>query len=233
VPLLTFITDELLYQHTQKVLDVAENAVTDAEINLYSNKIDPFSALFDSLRQGISLSSWIEQEKPRQIQKTMQNAVGEFHEDILGSVEGWEKLPVGNVIDLRNRGKKIIAEVKNKYNTTKGNHKKDIYDDLKSQEEGEHLNYTGYYVEIVPSRKEPYDKPFTPPDNITHTRRASNEKIRVIDGKSFYALVSGVPDAIEQLYFVLPKVISDIMRKKVPPSEDVALYKSLFEKSYG
>ena len=127
--LLGFISDEDLYRHTQKVLGVAKHAVTNAEMRLYSNKIDPFSALFDSLRQGVSLTLWIEQEKSRQIQKTMQNAVGEFHEDILGSMGGWEKLPVGHVIDLKNITKKIIAEVKNKHNTTKGNHKKDIYDD--------------------------------------------------------------------------------------------------------
>ncbi|WP_410520593.1 Eco47II family restriction endonuclease [Candidatus Xenohaliotis californiensis] len=29
-----------------------------------------------------------------------------------------------------NKKKKVIAEIKNKFNTAKGNHKKDIYDDF-------------------------------------------------------------------------------------------------------
>jgi len=115
---LSFISNEDLYNHVRVVLETTQQASDLAEENLYSNVVDPFSALFDALRQKITLVGWASQEKTRQIQKTMQNALGEFHQAVLGSMDGWENLPVGHVIDVRNTKKKIIAEIKNKHNTT-------------------------------------------------------------------------------------------------------------------
>lgn len=211
--LLPFISNESLYRHVKTVLDCAKKATIKADEKLYKNKIDPFSALFDALSQGISLERWLKQEKSRQIQKTLQNAVGVFHQEIIGSMSGWESLGTGNVFDVKSDTKKIVAEIKNKYNTTKGNHKVAIYDDLKKQIEGKYIGYVAYYVEVIPKAKEPYDKPFTPSDNTTHTKRPENEKIRIIEGKSFYELASGDPAAIKKLYQVLPAVIQEILSK--------------------
>jgi hypothetical protein len=129
---LNYISDEDLYREVKAVLDVATSAADAAEDKLYNNVIDPFSAVMDSMRQGITLSNWLEQEKARQVQKSMQNALGTFHQRILGCVEGWRDLGNGGVLDLENNNKKVIAEIKNKHNTTKGNHKKEIYNDILS-----------------------------------------------------------------------------------------------------
>ena len=95
---------------------------------------------------------------------------------------------------------KIIAEIKNKHNTTKGNHKKNIYDDLESKLNTNYNGFTAYYVEVLPKRNlKTYNKSFTPPDNITQSNRPKNSKIRVIDGASFYEVISGNPDFLEKL----------------------------------
>lgn len=39
-------------------------------------------------------------ETTRQAQKTLQNHIGDFHQNILGSVDGWINLKVGSIIDL-------------------------------------------------------------------------------------------------------------------------------------
>lgn len=230
--LLPFISNKNLYDHVGAVLKTAQQASNLAEEKLYSNVVDPFSALFDVLRQKITLADWMNQEKTRQIQKTMQNALGEFHQAVLGSMDGWEDLPVGHVIDVRNMGKKIIAEIKNKHNTTKGSDKKSIYDNLNSQLKAGYKGFTSYYVEIVPKGKKPYDKPFTPSDNVTKKSRTNNEKIRVIDGKSFYALASGQKDALKMLYTTLPKVIADILGTKHQSITEDALFMELFNRAY-
>jgi len=230
--LLPFISNENLYIYVRKVLEVAQEASGLAEENFYSNVVDPFSAIFDALRQEIALADWIKQEKARQIQKTMQNALGKFHQSILGSMNGWEDLPTGHVIDIRNINKKIIAEIKNKHNTTKGSDKKSIYDNLNSQLKADYEGFTGYYVEIIPKRKKSYNKPFTPSDNITKSRRPSNEKIRVIDGKSFYALASGQEEALKMLYIALPKVIADILGTDYEKITKDVLFIELFNKAY-
>ncbi len=229
---LPFVTDELLYEEVKRVLTIARVAVEQAEMKLYKNSLDPFSAIFDSLRQGVSLTEWLEQEKTRQIQKTMQNAIGDFHQAILGNVNGWEDLHVGGVIDLKNDSRKIIAEVKNKHNTTKGNHKKVIYDDLSSSITGKYAGYTGYYVEVIPKSKKPYNKAFTPSDNETKLRRPTNEKIRVIDGRSFYELVTGNADALGALYAVLPIVVAEVLGTDPTTITKDAIYKDLFQRIY-
>jgi hypothetical protein len=227
--LLSYIGNEELYRAVETLLNVAQVAVDRAQKNLYDNVVDPFSALVDAFHQGIALSQWLEQEKARKAQKTFQNAVGEFHVQILSSMSGWKEIQVA---DLINQERRIIAEVKNKYNTTKGNHKVRIYDDLDALLGGECKGFTGYYVEIIPKSPEPYNMPFTPPDNQTKTRRPANESIRVIDGKSFYGLASEDPQALEKLYSVLPKVMSDLLERGNDAAAAVADFMDLFNRAY-
>jgi len=230
--LLPFITNANLWRAVKYVLDIAKDSNEVAQDGLYKNVIDPFSAVFDSFYQGISLGGWLKQEKSRQTQKTLQNALGEFHQKILGSISGWEDLNKGGVIDICNKNKKLIAEVKNKFNTTKGNHKVVIYDDLKGQLRSNYEGFTAYYVEVIPKGRAVYNKPFTPPDNRTHKRRPTNNKIRVIDGKSFYAMATADDDALEKLYKALPVVVSDILGVNPGKIEADPLFLELFKKAF-
>ena len=84
----------------------------------------------------------------------------------MGSLPGVVNLDVGNLIVIICEDKKIIAEIKNKYNTTKGNHKTQVYRDLASALE-DWLGYTGYYVGVLPVNGKSYNVPYTPPDNQT------------------------------------------------------------------
>lgn len=230
--LLPYISNDDLYKYTEQVLSSVRSAADGAESRLFSNKVDPFSAVFDSLRQNISLSQWLQQEKARQIQKTMQNAIGEFHPRILGSVKQWEWLPTGGVVDVKSESRKIVAEIKNKHNTTKGSDKKSIYDNLSTELLGAYKGCTGYYVEIIPSKKERYNKAFTPSDNLTNGRRPENEKIRIIDGQSFYELVTGEKNALSMLYQVLPLVVGDILNTSSDVLVKDRLFAEFFEKVY-
>ncbi len=229
---LPFISDRNLQEAIRKVIGTIEKAKKDADLKLYKNVLDPFSALFDGMTQGIPYSQWVEAEKIRQVQKTMQNAIGEFHQDILGSVVGCENLGAGGGLDVCNREKKIIAEIKNKFNTTKGNHKTEIYDAITSKlQTKEFQGYTGYYVEIIPQNKKVYDEPFVPPDNKDKTKRSVNEKIRRIDGKNFYALVTGEDTALQDLFEILPYVIIEDVHYKFDVKQDKE-YMDLFAKAY-
>jgi hypothetical protein len=215
-----------------EVLRAAQQAAANSSSGLHSNVVDPFSALFDATRQGIGLSQWFEQEKSRQAQKTMQNALGTFHQNIMGSIDGWENLGTGNVVDLRNTSQKIVAEVKNKFNTTKGSDKIRIYDLLTSVLQNGHEDFTGYYVEIIPPGRRRYNTPFTPSDNVAHARRTENTRIRVIDGYSFYDLASGHEDALRKLYAALPRVIHDLLGRPIETFVDDPEFINLFNRAY-
>jgi hypothetical protein len=182
-------------------------------VDPFRNTLDCFSASIDALTQNITMDDWFKQELERQKQKTKQNAIGTLHEEILGSIGGVENLPVGNLIDIKCDQKQIIAEVKNKHNTTKGNHKVQIYRDLANKLE-ELPGYIGYYVEILPKSQSRYDKPFTPSDNQTHAQLEARDDIRVIDGRSFYALLTGFDNALDELYEELPSIISEIISEQ-------------------
>lgn len=193
-------------------MDVAKNNVVK---KLADNTLDCFSAVIDSKINGLTVNSWIEGEKVRQLQKTLQNKIGDFHQKVISTLDGVENLGTGNVVDIKCEKKKIVAEIKNKWNTTKGNHMPSVYDDLEHVlKKEEYKGYTGYYVEILPKGGNKYDKPFIPSDNKKGEKRAENKLIRVIDGVSFYEKMTGDPRAMKELYDELPKIMDEILKEQ-------------------
>ena len=201
----------------QKIKAILHPIVTSAyeaessDNDLRKNTLDVFSASIDSAIRGISFDEWLLQEKQRQVQKTLQNRIGELHQEILGTFDGVNSLGVGEIIDLKSTSKKFIAEIKNKHNTTKGNHKTMVYDDLEACLKGEDPDVIAYYVEVLPRNGKTYNEPFTPPDNVLKTRRPLNERIRRIDGMSFYTLASGSTETLLEIYKLIPELIAEIL----------------------
>lgn len=183
----------------------------DSSADLRRNTLDVFSASLESALKGITFEEWLEQEEKRQIQKTLQNHVGDLHQQILATLDEVEDLGTGQILDLKSVEKKFVAEIKNKHNTTKGNHKIAIYDDILNKLETMPEDSVGYYVEILPKNGKSYDKPFVPSDNKTKERRPVNERIRQIDGQSFYTKVTGNSNALRELYLLLPHIVVEIL----------------------
>ncbi len=181
----------------------------------------------------LSLTDWLKTEKARQVQKTVQNKIGEFHQNILGSLPGWENLGRGKILDIRNTSRKIVAELKNKHNTTKGDFQAGVYNKLATVlSQPDYQAFTAYYVLIIPKNKRFTQKPFTPSDNETKTRKPTNEMIRQISGKEFYALATEVPEALSMLFNILPDVISEVAGVKNFNEQHKADFRSLFDRAY-
>ena len=230
---LKFITDEKLIVEVKKILAVIEKAKHN---DIYSNALDPFSFIFDITANGMSVEEWFKQEERRQAQKSMQNQIGNFHQGVVGNSIGWSDLGIGKIVDLKCKSKKILAEIKNKHNTTKGNHKINVYDDLEViLKMPEYRDYTGYYVEVIPANKKSYNKPFTPPDNKIKDKakknRPLNEKIRQIDGKSFYSLVGGYENALKDLYLIIPTIVADLTGNPLSKKDELK-YLEILNSSY-
>jgi len=206
-PWLPFIPNTTLIEAVRELQNVAHLARVKAEKDGGRNVIDPFTALFQMQLLHITPEDWPLIEQNRQIEKSLQNDIGNFHQTILGSIPGWQNLHTGSVVDLVSHEYRIVAEVKNKHNTLKASDQAGLYDklhDLVRKKGQEFAGYTAYYVEIIPKRAERYDLPFTPSDNTTGTRKPADELIRRIDGASFYALATGHDDALRQLFHALP-----------------------------
>jgi hypothetical protein len=232
MPKLSWISDKELTESVFQLLGIAKQAKVSAVTKFGKNVIDPFSALFEISGFEMDYNDWIRSETARQAQKTLQNHIGEFHQNILGSCKGWKNLHTGSVVDLVSGEKKIISEVKNKHNTISGGKLSDLYysmENLVMPKSSIYKNFTAYYVVIIPKKSVRYDKEFTPSDNKKGDKCPPNSKIREIDGASFYSLVTGQPNALENLFDTLPSVISQITGKSPLDKEKL---KAFFKLAY-
>lgn len=214
----------------EKIVTPLVESVVDNKKDIYRNTLDPFSALIDCMVRNCTPTDWKNQEERRQTQKTLQNKIGDLHEYVVDCFEGWERLEKG--VDVKNEKLKIIAEIKNKWNTTKGSHKVRLYDDLEGQVKRNHKEFTAYYVEILPKNKGKYDKNFTPSDNNkSGERRPSRDDIRIIDGASFYEIVSGEKDFLIKLYKeILPNSLRIAIKEINKNRKDKLKYPKNIEK---
>ncbi len=211
MPYLSWISDEkLLLALKDFAAALSRGDVKNAK-DSGRNVIDPFATVFTLSFFGMSHRHWVQMEEFRKKDKTLTNALGAFHQQILGSVEGWENLGQKAVVDLVNDNRKIIAELKNKYNTVKGSDKINIYNALHScvyDKVSRFRGYKAYYVTIIPQKPEGIERPFVPSDNQSGTKPAEDPSIMEIDGKRFYALVTGSETALEDLFNVIPNILT-------------------------
>jgi hypothetical protein len=232
--LLSWIDDKNFLSAVNHLLIIAKKAKEGAEIDFEKNVIDPFSAIFEISGFEMNYLSWKKNETARQAQKTLQNHIGEFHQKILGSVKGWENKTTGNVIDLVSHKHKILAEVKNKYNTISGGKLSETYYSLEKAvmpKMSIYKGYDAYYVAVIPKGKKRYNKEFAPSDKEKGEKCPSNKRIREIDGASFYDLVTGHKNALEGLFDILPKAIS-ICSKGMIEIEDPEKLKIFFSNGF-
>jgi hypothetical protein len=234
MPWLSWIKDADLEKEVSQLLTIAKEAQKAAIDEFGKNVIDPFAAIFEMSGFEISYEAWLKSETTRQAQKTLQNHIGDFHQNILGYSKDWTNKGVGNIIDLLSEKNKSIAEIKNKYNTISFGKQSDLYYSLEKQispKSSIYKGYTAYYVAIIPKKGERYNKPFTPSDKDKGEKCPLNERIREIDGASFYSLVTGSKSALEDLFDVLPDVIKICSDGKYQV-KDKAKLKEFFNLAY-
>jgi len=215
-------------------MEKGAEALRKSEADMHRNVIDPFSMLFEMGCFELSPKHWEISEKSRQAQKTLSNEIGMIHQSILGSIQGWEDLGKNGIIDVVNHDLKIIAEVKNKYNTVKGSDQIELHtrlQDMVMHKTQTYKGYTAYYVEIIPRKPVRYNECFTPSNHKTGTKTTANPLVRKIDGASFYALATGYPDALAQLYDALLRAIEKL--KSGFHFEDKAAIAHYFTAAYG
>ncbi|OCX50676.1 hypothetical protein BEL04_23200 [Mucilaginibacter sp. PPCGB 2223] len=210
---LKWITDEDIIRAVESILITAKKAKSDATKNFAKNVVDPFSAIFEMAGFNLTFDGWLVTEEARQAQKTLQNFIGEFHQTILGSCDGWEDKKRGNIVDLTSEKYKVVAEIKNKHNTISGGKLADLYWSLESavmNKTSIYKSYTAYYVAIIPKTSKRFNRLFTPSDKEKGQRCPANVLVREIDGASFYELVTGDKYALQDLYKILPAVIEEV-----------------------
>lgn len=208
---LSWISDENLLQAFLTLADSIKRGKDKAKNDKGRNVIDPFSTIFTLSFFGMTHIHWLEMEEFRQTEKSLTNAIGNFHQQILGSVDGWKNLGTKAMVDIVNDERKIIAEIKNKFNTVKGADQINIYNSLHNciyDKVSRFKGYKAYYVTIIPQKPEGVCRPFVPSDNRSGKKPPADENIMEIDGKRFYALATGSETAMEDLFSVIPQILA-------------------------
>lgn len=232
---LNWIKDEDLIGSVEFLLNVAKTAQLTSKKKFHKNVIDPFSAFFQLTGFEMDFNTWEISEQTRQSQKTLEGHIGTFHQSVLGKVNGWKDLETGGAMDIISDDRKILAEIKNKHNTVKGANLSDLYKSMESAimpKTSRFHGFTAYYVTVIPKKPIRFDYPFTPSDKSVGKKLTINEKIRIIDGASFYELVTGERNALEKLFNVLPTVILNLKSTTISPS-DFKNLESYFKTAFG
>jgi translation elongation factor EF-G len=199
----SFISDD----HLLQCIAVLHNSYLRAKNNLtkrtfYSNKVDTIKLTFDSRFNDIDEESLIQSEILRQIDKSINNSIGTFHEQILGGIQGFE---VGNLsgFDIKAADNTLFADIKNKHNTMNSSSSEALFQKL-ARYADTYKKAQCYWVQILAKgsfcdlwRGEINGKEY------------SHSRIYKISGDRFYALLSGKEDALAQLYKALPSAIND------------------------
>jgi hypothetical protein len=225
-----YVDDSILVAEVQSVIDSINSAVSNIDSSLYKNVIDPFSALFDASTQNITYSDWLDQEKRRQLQKTFQNTIGYFHENIIGHMDGWNHLDSGGY-DVENQSRRIIAEIKNKHNTMNSSSAEAVYTKMVEFLDGTKQGYTGYVVTIIPKRPRRTNTTYHP--SVRGRRLPERDDLRIVDGATFYQIATGDNDALIKLYRALPTAIKAALRKSdAEYKPELSRFEELFTRAF-
>ena len=199
------------------------------EINeLKKNGLDPFKIIFDLINREINFNNWIKNEANRQEDKSLNNRIGEFHQKLLGGVNGWKDLGTGDEskLDLIKSNGLIGIELKNKFNTVNSDSLDKVRDKLE-RFVTTNKKATAYWAYIIEK------------DNSSGERiwvkkgRSDNEKIRKIWGSKVYEIITGNKLALKKTWEALPLVIKDLFSDKIKISTaDMKRLQELFEKAF-
>lgn len=215
---LSWLRDEDLKAAVQKLVDSVRDSMQKSSVDLGRNVLDPFSILFNLALISGNIETWEKSELIRQQEKSLSNALGLFHQYIIAHVDGWKDPANEQSFDLYSEKKRIIVEMKNKYNTLNATGKVKVFNalfDAVTMKSSSFYKYKAYLVQIIPNKGAVGTSLFKVRDNNRNLELSHND-IYVIDGQSFYELATGHKNALLELLNVVPKVLNDLNIINVP-----------------
>lgn len=197
----SFISDEHLINciaNLHKAYLKAKNNVTKK--NFYSNKVDTIKLTFDAQFNDIKQENLIQAEILRQIDKSINNSIGTFHEQILDGIQGFQ-LENFRGYDIKANDDSLFAIFK--FNVIPKNIEDCIFEKL--SKDAQILKKAKFYL-----------IDFTIDTNYFEKWVLGNEEYKVshknvfkISGHDFYDLLSRKVNSLSELQNKLKFVIQD------------------------
>ncbi len=204
----SFVSDKHLLICIENLYHSYEKAKSNvSKKKFYNNKIDTIKLTFDSKFNHLDQEKVIEGEILRQVDKSINNSIGTFHEQVLGGINGYE---IGNLsgYDIKAIDNTLFADIKNKHNTMNSSSAESLFQKL-ADYANRHKNAKCYWVQIL--AKSSFNELWSGDIN---GKEYSHSRVYKISGDQFYALLTNQEDSLFQLYTALPQAISDFLETK-------------------
>lgn len=218
-----FVSDAHLLKCVETLYQTYVKAKNDInKKKFYKNKIDTIKLTFDAFFNEVDEESLIKTEILRQIDKTINNSLGTFHEQVLGGIEGYESSFLAGY-DIKANDDTLFADIKNKHNTMNSSSAEALFQKL-ARYADTYKKAKCYWVQIL--AKKSFCELWTGDIN---GKEYSHSRVYKISGDKFYELLSGEQNALYNLYKALPIVIKDFL-DGIPnesKNEDNSAYKEI------
>lgn len=225
---LSFISEEQLILHSKETIKKYGEKLKPFNLKKFnSNIIDPIKLIFDKNVYQMSWEEIIKNEILRQRDKSSNNDIGYFHQNMFQYLKGCEVPNTGwDVIYTNEEGidipegskvSKIYVEMKNKHNTMNSSSAAKTYIKMQNQVLQDD-DCACYLVEAI-AKKSQNIKWIATVDK----QKVQHKLIRRVSMDQFYSLVTGEEDAFYKLCMVLP----DVIEKVLSDSTDVVAPKDI------
>lgn len=197
--ILPWLDEQQLRGAVDRLLQRAKDAKENAPQRSIKNVIDPFASLVLATTFDINEVQEVQElQASNAIALAISNAVGNFHQEVLGSVAGFKNHDAG--YDLECAERKILAEVKNKHNTMNATNREKVKQDLDTAVRQKSGGWTAYLVIIIPKKPNRYKTKLT------------SREVYEVDGATFYELATGHPAALRGLYDAVERIVLEEAR---------------------
>ncbi len=199
---LGFISDENIYNHVSETVSQYSASINLKEFN--KNIIDPIKLTFDAKIYGRSMEDVVASECMRQLDKSNNNHIGYFHQNLFRYAgNGWTVPEEG--FDVVNEDRHIFVEMKNKHNTMNSAASQKTYMKMQNKIVRD-SRATCMLVEVIATRSQ----------NRTWIvsvdgEQFNNEHIRRVSIDKFYEIVFGDAQAFVKLCRALPLILDDVI----------------------
>lgn len=201
-----FISDE----HLLNCIDNLHQAYLRAKNNItkksfYANKVDTIKLTFDAKFNGMDEEDLIQSEILRQIDKSINNSIGTFHEQVLGGITGYE---VGNLsgFDIKAVDNSLFAVFGTESIPSKIS---DAAFDKLALLANAHPKAMIYYV-LMDDFSTTNEKWITGNDEY----KVSHKRVYKVSLNQFYSLLTGQENAYNELVRTLPEAIQQVILPK-------------------
>ena len=208
---LDFICQEDFEKHVKATLDDYGKALESIDLEKFNkNIVDPIKLLFDKNVFDNTFEETIQVELQRQRDKTGNNIIGYFHQNIFQYIDGCEVPEKGWDVIVERDGCTYYVEMKNKHNTMNSSSSQKTYMNmLRKLLDESNRKIKCALVEVIAKKSQNIPWRIT----LDGKKHPEDERIRRISIDKFYEIVTGDKDAFKKLCIQLPKTIEKVLEQ--------------------